>query len=133
MGFTVYSTAGTGEALARHGMKPTILQKINAGARPNVIDLMADKHINLVLNTPTRTGWNTDEGKIRAAAVRMGVPMLTTVAAAHAAVAAIQARRAGDWSVHALQDAFGDSAPIVQTPAAPTRPRAEPVSTARPG
>jgi carbamoyl-phosphate synthase large subunit len=104
MGFEVFTTPGTGATLARHGMRPTILQKIGAGARPNVIDLMADGQIALVINTPTRTGWQTDEGRIRAMAVRLGIPMLTTATAATAAVRAIEALRAGFWDVAALQD-----------------------------
>jgi carbamoyl-phosphate synthase large subunit len=104
MGFKVYTTPGTGEVMTRHGMRPQILQKIGAGARPNVIDLMQDGQIALVINTPTRTGWQTDEGRIRATAVRLGIPMLTTAAAASAAVRAIEALRAGYWDVAALQD-----------------------------
>jgi len=104
MGFKVYTTPGTGELLHRHGMRPTVLQKVGAGARPNVIDLMQDGQIALVINTPTRTGWQTDEGRIRATAVRLGIPMITTASAANAAVRAIQALRAGEWDVAALQD-----------------------------
>ncbi|MEM7754028.1 MAG: hypothetical protein AAF297_00140 [Planctomycetota bacterium] len=104
MGFTVYTTTGTAELMNRHGLEPKVLQKINSGVRPNVIDLMSDKQINLIINTPTRTGWNTDEGKIRSTAVRLGIPMLTTVTAADAAVRAIQAQKAGNWGVAALQD-----------------------------
>mgnify|MGYP006273041861 CR=1 FL=1 len=104
MGFEVYTTEGTGRELMRHGTRPTILRKIASGARPNVIDLMSDGKIQLVINTPTRTGWTTDEGRIRGTAVRLGIPMLTTVPAANVAVRAIQALRAGDWGVVSLQD-----------------------------
>jgi len=104
MGYTVYTTAGTGRELEAHGMRPTILQKIAAGARPNVLDLMANGDIKLVINTPTNVGWNTDEGKIRASAVRLNIPMITTVTGARAAIGAMQAQRAGDWGVRALQD-----------------------------
>lgn len=111
MGFSVFTTAGTGSLLTRHGLRPTILQKIGTGVRPNVIDLMADGKIQLVINTPTRTGWRTDEGKIRSSAVRFGVPMLTTMPAALEAVRAIEALRAGFWTVTALQDLEGAPAP----------------------
>jgi carbamoyl-phosphate synthase large subunit len=104
MGFKVYATEGTGEFLRQHGMSPVILQKIAAGARPNVIDLMTNGEISLVINTPTRTGWQTDEGKIRSTAVRLGVPMISTATAAAASVKAIEAIRAEDWDVAALQD-----------------------------
>ncbi|MEL6329141.1 MAG: carbamoyl-phosphate synthase large subunit [Planctomycetota bacterium] len=111
MGFEVYTTEGTGEELLRHGMRPSVLQKIGTGVRPNVIDMMADGKIAMIINTPTRTGWNTDEGSIRSTAVRLGIPMLTTVPAANAAVRAIQALKAGDWRVAALQDLHPASTP----------------------
>jgi len=107
MGFKVFTTQGTADELSRHGLQPKVLQKIQAGARPNVIDLMQNGHIQLVINTPTRTGWLTDEGNIRATAVRLGIPMITTATAAGQAVHAIEALRAGFWGVHALQDLGG--------------------------
>jgi carbamoyl-phosphate synthase large subunit len=104
MGFKVFTTKGTGELLARHGLRPKILKKIQEGARPNVIDLMQNNEIQLVINTPTRTGWQTDEGRIRSTAVRLGIPMVTTATAALQAVNAIEALKAGFWDVTALQD-----------------------------
>ena len=104
MGFKVFTTKGTGELLTKHGLRPKILQKIQEGARPNVIDLMQNNEIQLVINTPTRTGWQTDEGNIRATAVRLGIPMITTARAATQAVHAIEALKAGFWDVTALQD-----------------------------
>ncbi|HCT45513.1 MAG TPA: hypothetical protein DF699_09890, partial [Phycisphaerales bacterium] len=83
---------------------PKILKKIQEGARPNVIDLMQNEEIQLVINTPTRTGWQTDEGRIRSTAVRLGIPMVTTATAALQAVHAIEALKAGFWDVTALQD-----------------------------
>jgi len=104
MGFTVYTTRGTADLLERHGLRPTVLEKVQAGARPNVVDLMLSENIHLVINTPTRTGWQTDEGRIRATAVRLGIPMITTATAAAQGVHAIEALRAGFWGVVALQD-----------------------------
>jgi len=117
MGFTVHATGGTGTELQRHGMQPRVLKKINEGARPNVVDLMSNGQIQLVINTPTRTGWQTDEGKIRATAVRLGIPMVTTATAAAAAVRAIEAKRAGHWGVRALQDYAGEQAEVEVRPA----------------
>jgi len=104
MGFKVYTTAGTGHELERHGMKPKILQKIAQGARPNVLDLMENHQIGLVINTPTRTGWKTDEGRIRATSVRLSIPMVTTLTGAAAMIRAIEAQRAGGLNVAPLQD-----------------------------
>jgi carbamoyl-phosphate synthase large subunit len=104
MGYTVFASEGTGAHLIENGVKPQILQKIAAGARPNVIDMMTNAEIGLVINTPTRTGWKTDEGRIRATAVRLNLPMISTTTAAAAAVRAIQALRQHRWDVAALQD-----------------------------
>ena len=120
MGFKVFTTKGTGELLAKHGLRPKILQKIQEGARPNVIDLMQNNEIQLVINTPTRTGWQTDEGNIRATAVRLGIPMITTATAASQAVHAIEALKAGFWDVTALQDlaSIEDSSGVENSPKA---------------
>jgi len=111
-GFTIYATSGTAAALQEAGIPVTLLQKIATGARPNVIDLMANRQIALVINTPTRTGWQTDEGRIRSATVRLNVPMISTTTAALAAAGAIQAMRERDWNVAALQD-YPQDAPSV--------------------
>ena len=80
------------------------MQKIATGARPNVIDRMTSGEIHRVINTPTASGSETDEGRIRSTAVRLSIPMITTSTAARAAVDAIAALRAGDWSVCPLQE-----------------------------
>ena len=104
LGFTIYATGGTADAIESAGIAVTRLQKIATGARPNVLDLMANKQLAFIINTPTRTGYLTDEGKIRATAVRLNIPMITTLPAAHAMARAIVALRAHGWGVAALQD-----------------------------
>jgi carbamoyl-phosphate synthase large subunit len=103
-GFTIWATDGTAAFLEKHGISVQVLQKIAAGARPNVLDLMHNNQISLIINTPTRTGWKTDEGRIRATAVRLNVPMITTATAAVAAARAIEAMRTQGWGVAAMQD-----------------------------
>ncbi len=104
MGFVIYSTGGTADFLAKYSVRANLVQKIGTGARPNVVDMMTSGDIQLVINTPTNSGSETDEGLIRSTAVRLSIPMITTATAARAAVDAIAALRAGDWSVCALQD-----------------------------
>ena len=106
MGFSVYATEGTHEQLALQNVETTLLRKISEGARPNILDMITNGEIALVINTPTRTGADTDEGRIRATTVLAGVPMITTQTGARAAVQAIAALQAGTWSVAALQDYF---------------------------
>ncbi|MEX1016490.1 MAG: carbamoyl phosphate synthase large subunit, partial [Phycisphaeraceae bacterium] len=109
MGFDVHTTGGTHRLLADQGIMTTRLQKISEG-RPNAVDLIKNGELALIINTPTRKGLKTDEGKLRATAVRFNVPMITTVTGAAAAVQAIEALRAGQWQVRALQDYFPELA-----------------------
>jgi carbamoyl-phosphate synthase large subunit len=105
MGFTLITTGGTHDYLAQHGVATTRVNKISEG-RPNAIDLIKNLELALIVNTPTRKGIKTDEGKLRATAVRFNVPMITTTTGAAAAVQAIAALRRGAWDVAALQDYF---------------------------
>ena len=79
------------------------MRKIHEG-RPNLLDHLANGAIALIVNTPSGKGARTDEGRIRAAAVSHGVPCITTIAGAKAAVAALERLRAGKLDVYALQD-----------------------------
>jgi carbamoyl-phosphate synthase large subunit len=106
MGFGIICSAGTGDRLARHGIPSSIVAKIATGVRPNILDKMSNGEVALIINTPTRKGAHTDEGRIRAQAVRQGVPIVTTVAGARAAVQAIASVRSGTWDVRAIQDYF---------------------------
>jgi carbamoyl-phosphate synthase large subunit len=103
MGFSLMGTSGTVAALASHGIAVEPVRKIAEG-RPNLLDHLANGRIALVVNTPSGKGARTDEGRIRAAAVSHGVPCITTIAGAKAAVAALERLREGPLSVYALQD-----------------------------
>ncbi len=106
IGFTIFASSGTHAELDRHGLVSRPLPKISEGARPNVLDLIRSGEVHLILNTATRKGGNTDEGRIRSQAVRSGIPIVTTVAGARAAVQAMAAMQAGPWNVFAVQDYF---------------------------
>ncbi len=60
----------------------------------------------LIMNTPSGEGARTDEGRIRAAAVSHGIPCITTLQAADAAVLAMEALRQEEMTVQAVQDRF---------------------------
>ena len=108
MGFEVLATGGTYEYLLQQGVRTKRVKKIIEG-RPNALDMIKNGELALILNTPVRRGAKTDEGRLRATAVRFRVPMVTTVTGALAAVAAIGALRSGQWDVRALQDYFRGS------------------------
>ncbi len=104
-GFKVYATGGTARCLEENNIEVNRLNKISEG-RPNAVDMIKNGELDLILNTPTRKGAGTDEGKLRATAVRYGVPMITTTTGAQAAARAIVALREGAWDVKALQDYY---------------------------
>ncbi|OYW28281.1 MAG: carbamoyl phosphate synthase large subunit, partial [Chthoniobacter sp. 12-60-6] len=53
LGFTLYATSGTGGVIKEAGIAVNILPKLASGQRPNVIDLMKNKDMALVINTPS--------------------------------------------------------------------------------
>ncbi len=108
-GFEIVTTTGTHNFLTGHGVASRLIRKIQEGGRPNAIDLIKNGELDLIINTPTRKGAGTDEGKLRATAVRHGVPMITTMTAAAVAVDAIRALRSGAWGVRSLQEYFAES------------------------
>ena len=67
---------------------------------------MKNEGVDLILNTPNGKGARTDEGTIRATAVQHGIPCITTIQAAEAAVQALKALRGEEMDVQALQDRF---------------------------
>jgi carbamoyl-phosphate synthase large subunit len=103
MGFHLLCTSGTAQMMREHGTKVEVVRKIHEG-RPNVLDHLANGRIDLIINTPSGKGARTDEGRIRASAVSYGVPCITTLAGARAAVAAMDRLRSGKLEVYALQD-----------------------------
>jgi carbamoyl-phosphate synthase large subunit len=106
MGYTLMATGGTARVLADQGIAVEVVRKIHEG-RPNLLDHMANGAIALIVNTPSGKGARTDEGRIRAVAVSQGLPCITTIAGAKAAVAALQRMRRGPLEVYALQDLLG--------------------------
>ncbi len=105
LGFELLATRGTAALLEEAGIKVQFVKKIQQG-HPNMLDLMIDGDVQLVMNSPSGKGARTDEGRIRAAAVSHGIPCITTIAAADAAVLAMEAMQKEEITVQAVQDRF---------------------------
>jgi carbamoyl-phosphate synthase large subunit len=103
LGFQIIATGGTTKVLAEAGIPVKQVKKLQEG-HPNLLDLLIDGQIQLIVNTPSGKGARTDEGRIRAAAVSHGVPCITTIQAADAAIRAMEALRGEEMTVQALQD-----------------------------
>ncbi|MEM6778814.1 MAG: carbamoyl-phosphate synthase large subunit [Planctomycetota bacterium] len=105
LGFNLLATEGTAARLQDAGVSVTRIRKIAEG-HPNLIDYLKNDDVQLILNTPSGKGARTDEGKIRAAGVQHGVPCITTLSAAEAAVRAMNAVRSGPMDVESLQTRY---------------------------
>ncbi len=92
LGFRIYSTLGTRDVLAEAGIPATLVSKSqDTHGAPFLLDLILDGTLNLLINTPIRTGPASAEGRWRAAATARHIPLITTIAGARAAVSAIRA------------------------------------------
>ncbi|MBN2014131.1 MAG: carbamoyl-phosphate synthase large subunit [Candidatus Altiarchaeota archaeon] len=106
LGFEVISTAGTADYLAENGVKNRKILKISEG-RPNVLDLMRDKHISLIINTPTAGRKQRRDGyMIRCSAVELNVPYITTLASASAAANAVEQVKNREVQVRSWNEYF---------------------------
>jgi carbamoyl-phosphate synthase large subunit len=103
LGFTLLATRGTASVLARHGVAAACVRKRSEGS-PNAVDLIEAGGVDLVINTPFGRGPRTDGSVIRSAAVRAGIPCVTTLPGVLAAVQGIEALRAGAPPVACLQE-----------------------------
>jgi carbamoyl-phosphate synthase large subunit len=103
LGFEVLATPGTAQSIRAMGIPVREISKISEGS-PNVVDCIRGGEVDLVINTPTGSGARADGYAIRSAAVRKGIPCVTTMTGASAAARAIFASRGGAPDVHALQD-----------------------------
>ncbi|HZN65196.1 MAG TPA: hypothetical protein VFB66_07815, partial [Tepidisphaeraceae bacterium] len=77
-----------------------------AEGRPNIGDFIKNGKVQLIINTPTKKGPKTDEGKIRSMAVLNKVPIVTTITGANAAARAMEALQAEQWDVKPLQEYY---------------------------
>lgn len=114
LGFRLLATSGTAAFLQRAGLDVQPIYKVNEG-RPNVVDYIKNGEIHLIINTTRGKASFFDERAIRTAAIRHGVPAVTTLSGAAAAVEAIRSLREDVWSVRSLQERI----PTQPNPATP--------------
>ncbi len=106
LGFKIVATGGTAQTIASMGVPVTRINKIAEGS-PHVLDLINESECDLVINTPTGSGARIDGYEIRTSAVKRGIPCITTMTSASAAVRAITAQMQGPAEVRSLQELHG--------------------------
>jgi len=104
MDFKIISTKGTGDILTENGIKTNMVLKIREG-RPNVIDMIKNREIDLIINTPEGGSARSDGYYMRTAAVLYSVPSITTLSAASALLQGIEEmRKNSKVKVKAIQE-----------------------------
>jgi carbamoyl-phosphate synthase large subunit len=103
LGFQIVATAGTAAVLQKAGLKVESVLKVSEG-RPNAVDLLKNRKIQLVINTPAGQTPRADEVKIRTTAVYTNTPIMTTLSGAKAAALGIAALKKSGYGVVTLQE-----------------------------
>ncbi len=103
MGFTILSTGGTRQFLQDNGIPCELILKVHQG-RPNIVDAIKNKEIDLVVNTPAGRLSEYDDSYIRKNAIKYKIPYITTTSAALSATEGIKERQNGEYKVKSIQD-----------------------------
>jgi carbamoyl-phosphate synthase large subunit len=103
LGFQIIATAGTAKVLREHGIPAEPIRKVSEG-RPNIVDAIKNREVQLVINTPSGEISRIAEYQIGWAAIEHKVPFITTLSAAASVVSAISSMRKGDRTVRSVQE-----------------------------
>lgn len=105
LGFKLIATKNTGAFLRERGLDVQEISKIGEG-RPDMLDIIKNKQVDLIINTPKGTRSRSDGYAIRQNALIHGVPVITTVFGAEAAVDGIAALRKEGYVVKPIQEYY---------------------------
>ena len=103
LGFSIIATEGTAAFLAENNIPTSVINKIGEG-RPDIADLIKNKSVQLIINTPLGRESKCDDSYIRMKAIQYKIPYVTTIAAARATVKGIQAALQDDAAPKSLQE-----------------------------
>ena len=118
LGFRIYATEHTAEALRRAGLNSiTVLHKVKEPEKkPNILDYLLNRKIDLVINMPLTNASNSyedileDEYTIRRLAVEFNIPVVTTLELASALVRVLKYRAHSEPVIRSLNE-YMDSLP----------------------
>ena len=111
LGFELAASEGTAEVLENNGLHVVVVPKIGENGE-DVLGLIERGGVDLIVNTPWGRGARTDGYLIRRKALLHGVPCITTLAAAAAAIQGIESkiRGGGIEKVNSLQGLYAAKA-----------------------
>ncbi len=105
MGFKIYATPGTAAFFSGAGVEAESINQMFLGS-PHTVELIRSGAVQLIINTPLGSRAHADGEEIRATAIQVNVPLLTTLTAAMAAVAGIRALREKGLTYRSLQEHY---------------------------
>ncbi len=88
-GFQLLATGKTYETIRDAGFEVRKINKMYEG-RPNIYDVITNREVQFVINTPIGNDSEYDDSYVRKAAIKAKIPYMTTMAAAKAAAKGIK-------------------------------------------
>ena len=101
LGFKLIATPGTAKSV--NGVDIKQISKISQDS-PNVSDAILNKEVDMIINTPSGKASSVDGYKLRRLAIELGIPYVTTLAGARAALNAIEAIKNSELKVKSLNE-----------------------------
>jgi carbamoyl-phosphate synthase large subunit len=106
MGVRLYATEGTAAFLRASGIETTWLRWPCEAASPNVLEVLAAKKVDLVINIPKSTAEDelANDYQIRRRAADFGIPLVTNIQLAQRLVEALSKKSLADLQIKSWQD-----------------------------
>ena len=90
LGFKLIATKGTASHLRSSKIDSKVIWRISDKKSPDILSIMREGNVNLIINLPTGRRAATDGAQMRRLAVELGIPFITTITGADAAIKSLE-------------------------------------------
>ena len=90
LGFKLIATKGTAAHLRNSNIRSKVIWRISDNKSPDILSIMREGNVNLIINLPTGKRAATDGAQMRRLAVELGIPFITTITGADAAIKSLE-------------------------------------------
>ena len=90
LGFKLIATKGTAAHLRSSKINSKVIWRISDNKSPDILSIMREGNVNLIINLPTGKRAATDGAQMRRLAVELGIPFITTITGADAAIQSLE-------------------------------------------
>ena len=90
LGFKLIATKGTAAHLRSSKIDSKVIWRISDKKSPDILSIMREGNVNLIINLPTGKRAATDGAQMRRLAVELGIPFITTITGADAAIKSLE-------------------------------------------